>query len=331
MVDDLRDYLVCLTDQMATRDAAEAIGYARSSQASFTDLCGKYGVEPPKRVNQHTSTTLKQEAVRTAYTTRQRHLHKPSRRETVGVERNLVVGDIHAPFQDDKAVELALALAQDLQPEVITFNGDIADCYAVSRFSKDPHRALMLQDELDGTHAILKAFRDVCPDSDMVYIEGNHEARMKAYLISRAPELSGLDALDLRSLLRLDSLGIEYVPSKGRSAYWRYGAVSIGHFDRVSKHSAYTEKALVDDRRESLIQGHTHRGGVYYVTLPNGDVLAGIGGFCLCDTDPEYCTDPNWQQGVVVITKRTATDRFFIQPVPFVDHECLYNDTLYSS
>lgn len=315
---------------MPIRDAAEAIGYSRNSMASLTNLCRDYGVTVPPRTNQHYSPLDTVPAVSGAYTAPQRHLITPAHRERVGIERAVILGDIHAPFHDPRAISIALAIVEDIQPEVIILNGDIIDLYAVSRFNKDPHRALMLQDELDETREVLSMIRNAAPSAQIVYVEGNHEARMRAYLISRASELAGLSALNLTSLLGLDALGIEYVPSRGRSAYWRYGAVTVGHFDKCSKHSAYTEKQIVDDRRESIVQNHTHRGGTYYVTLPSGEILSGVGGFCLCDTNPEYCTDPNWQSGLVVVTKRTESNRFHTEAVPFIDHEALWNDTLYS-
>ena len=315
---------------MPIRDAAEAIGYSRNSMASLTKLCRDYGVTVPPRTNQHSHPSDTVPAVSEAYTAPQRHIILPANRKMVGVERCIVLGDIHAPFHDPRALALALAIVEDVQPETIVLNGDIIDLYAVSRFNKDPSRALMLQDEIDQTREILQLIRDAAPSAHIVYVEGNHEARMRAYLISQAQSLSGLRSLTLESQLGLDELGIEYVPSRGRSAYWRYGAVTIGHFDKCSKHSAYTEKALVDDRRESIVQGHTHRGGTYYKTLPSGEILSGVGSFCLCDTNPEYVTDPDWAQGLVVLTKRTESNRFHTEAVPFIDHEALWNDTLYS-
>ena len=73
----------------------------------------------------------------------------------VDCEKCLVIGDIHAPFHDEKAVGVALALSKHIKPDVIVLNGDIADFYACSRFSKQPTRALQLQDELDSVREIL--------------------------------------------------------------------------------------------------------------------------------------------------------------------------------
>lgn len=322
----MEEYLRELVSQMSSRDAAEAIGYSRRSDDSLRNLCRLYGVEIPHRHNQYTVplTPLTQPPV-----TSQRVL-RPAAREKVGVEKCLVVSDLHVPFHDERSVSVALAIAEDIKPEVVVFNGDLVDFYAISRFAKDPHRALMLQQEIDAAKDILHRFRKACPKARMVYVEGNHEARLRNYLISRAPELAGLAVLDLRHLLDLDALRVAYVPSRGRSAYWRYGVVTIGHFDIARVKSGYTETALIEKRHESVVQGHTHRVADITKTLPDGRVIGGIGSGCLCDLDPEYCTDPDWCQAVVVITKRIDTDRFHTDLVKIIDHEALYEGVLYS-
>lgn len=260
-----------------------------------------------------------------------RGIHRKAVRAAVGIERAIVLGDLHIPFHDERAVALSLAIVREMKPEHLFFNGDIIDMYAISRFSKDPARALMLQQDLDQTVEVLHEYKKASPLSELVFIRGNHEARLQTYLHDRAPELSGLRGLSLPSLLSLDKLGITYVAGRGKSACTHYGSVAVGHFDRCSVHSAFTAKALVDARGESLVQGHIHRLGIHYKTLPGGRMLGGFEGGCLCDMNPEYVTDPNWQQGLVVITKRTDTDRFHVTQIPFIDWEALVNDVLYSA
>ena len=188
----------------------------------------------------------------------------------------------------------------------------------------------MLQDEITQVREILTKFRRVCPKARIIFVEGNHEARMRNYLVTRAPELAGLQVLDIRNLLGLDKLDIEYIPSRGKSAYWRYGCITIGHFNMARIKSGYTETGLIEKRHESVIQGHTHRVADITKRLPDGHAIAGIGSGCLCELDPEYCTDPDWMQAVVVITKRADTDRFHTELVKIIDHEALYEGVLYS-
>jgi len=324
-LDDFSTYLSELLQQKSTRDAQELLGYGRNSFSSLSALCQVYGVEIPERKNQHAHSAVQEQVkpkpVRLT----------PATRKSIGVERCVVICDTHVPYQDNRAVAVALALIEDLKPERVVLAGDMLDMYAVSRFSKEPLGALGLQDELDQTKDLLREIRRASGKARLEYVEGNHEARLTAYLHTRAPELAGLTALSITELLDLDSLDITYIKSRGRSAFTTFGAVAVGHFDKCSKHSGYTAKALVDDRCESLVQGHVHRLGTHYKTLPNGDVLLGVESGCLCDLSPEYVANPNWQHGLTVITKRTDTDRFHLAQVPIVDYEAIYKDVLYSA
>ena len=44
-------------------------------------------------------------------------------------------GDIHAPFQDDYAIDLACSILEDYQPDIGINGGDSTDFYKVSRLS----------------------------------------------------------------------------------------------------------------------------------------------------------------------------------------------------
>lgn len=260
-----------------------------------------------------------------------RNLTKPAQRRKVGIERAMVVNDLHVPFHDPRAVGLAITVMEDLQPEHLFIAGDLCDFYALSRFNKEPDRALKLQDELDESVAILGAFRKALPNARIVFIRGNHEHRLTKYLCSNRPELRSLRALNLPSLLEFEKLGIEYVEGKGAEAWTTYGLVHIGHFDIYRKWSAFAAKELVQKHAESVVQAHTHKLGTHYRRYPGGRTVVGIESGCLCDLEPEYVSDPDWHHGFTLITKRTHTNRFHIKQVPIVDYECMLNDTLYSA
>lgn len=323
----MRDFLTALVTDCSTRDALEHLGYSSTSFGSLRALCSAYGVEIPKRTNQHPA----RQPVAPPKTRKSVGLGRPAARRQIGVERAVVMGDFHVPFHDPRAVQVALALVEDIQPEVIFLNGDVLDCYAVSRFDKNPRRALELQDEIDQTFDILSRVREAAPTARIVYIRGNHEARLNTYLNSRAPELSGLRALDIRALLSLDALGIEWVEGKGKEAYSEYGAVKVGHFDRVNQHAGYTAKLLLDKHSTSLVQAHTHRLADVYRRYPGGRSVVGTESGCLCELDPEYVSDPDWMHGLVVVTKECDGNRFHVQPVAITDYRALYNDVLYSA
>lgn len=263
---------------------------------------------------------------------RRRSLTKPAQRRRVGIERAMVICDLHVPYHDPRAVGVALAVAEDIQPEILFLDGDACDFYALSRFSKEPIRELQLQDELDETVDILGTFRKALPSARFVFIRGNHEHRLDKYLCTPgARGLRQLRALTIPELLHFEELNIEYVEGSGREAWTEYGKVHIGHFDIYRKWSAYAAKELVMKHAESVIQAHTHKLGTHYRRYPGGRTVVGIESGCLCDLNPEYVSDPDWQHGFTIITKRVHTNRFHIKQVPIIDYECMVTDVLYSA
>lgn len=230
----------------------------------------------------------------------------------------IVLNDLHIPFEDAKALALALDVADALQPDKIVLNGDVADCWQISQYVKNPklHTVASLKQEIETTRGFLEHLRFRFPGSEIVYIFGNHEYRWQVYISKNAGELFGLKGLTLEEQLGLDALGIKVVNSGNRENSWQWGNLVIGHFDRVSKHSAMTAKALIDDKAISLIQAHTHRGGSSYRRLYDRDIV-GYENFCLCNRNPEYVDRPNWQLGFSTVVN--DGHRFHVTQHPIVD------------
>ncbi len=239
---------------------------------------------------------------------------KPITGKHVKTRTEILAGDFHVPYHDVRAVGCMLGYMKDNPPDGFTIGGDFADFYQTSKFDKDPHRALELQADLDQANAVLDAIDDVLPEGCRKrFIIGNHEWRLAKYLLSEAVALASLRCLDLDSMLRLSERGYEVVPMVARDASVFIGEVEVGHFDRVSKHSGYTEKALVEDRGCSIMQFHTHRRGAHYKRLRGtGEEIGGWGPGCMCDLNPEYVKNPNWQQGFATITTTEGSGRFHV-------------------
>ena len=88
---------------------------------------------------------------------------------------------------------------------------------------------------------------------------------------------------------------MEHVPYK--EGVLINGNFLITHGDLIRAHSSYTAKGMSDKYGGSGIHGHTHRLGSYYRKN-----YFGIYGWwengCLCDLNPDWITNPNWQQGL---------------------------------
>lgn len=172
-----------------------------------------------------------------------------------------------------------------------------------------------LQNEIDAWKAGQREWRDASPNATPFYLIGNHEQRHIRYLW-RNPEYAELNVIQLPSLLGFEELDI---PWEGEDKHRELDIdkrLLITHGNVVRKYSAYTAKAAVEAERyaRSVMIGHTHRGGTHYTSNRDG-VVQGIECFCLCRTDPEYMSNPDWQQGLVVaeITK----EKLNIEPILF--------------
>jgi hypothetical protein len=213
--------------------------------------------------------------------------------------------DEHYPYQDEKARSVALQIVEDFQPDLRICGSDGLDFYAISKFDKDPARlkAFTLQKEIDLWRAGQREWESATPSAQKLFLRANHDDRLTSYLY-RHPELYELEALKLPNLLGLNSLGIDWEWDKGDRANREFviqGKLLIKHGDIVRKHSAFTAKGELENEfnATSILSGHTHRGGSFYVMTRHGPVQAHEC-FCLCQLEPNYMMHPNWQQGLVL-------------------------------
>jgi predicted phosphodiesterase len=233
--------------------------------------------------------------------------------------RIAIVTDEHYPFQDEHARSVALQIVRDYKPDVRIAGSDGLDFYAISSFDKDPARlkANGLQDEINAWQKGQLEWQSAAPEAKAFYLRSNHDDRLMSYLCKH-PELADLDVLKLPNLLELKKFGIIWEYNKDETANTElvFTRLVIRHGSLVRKHSAMTAKAEVEREfhATSLITGHTHRGGSYYVTTRAGLIQAHEA-FCLCSLNPPYMQNPNWQQGLVLA--EVTPNYLTVEAIPF--------------
>lgn len=244
----------------------------------------------------------------------------------LAIDRSAFVSDLHIPHQDRDVVRVVLAFLKEWRPTFVGLVGDVVDFYALSKFDKDPNRKLQLQDDLDHLDRFLTDLREtVGPDCKVVYVEGNHEARLKAFLW-RNPEFCNLRILQPGSLLDLDKHNIEWVP---QSRVYRHHGFIITHGTKVRAHSSYSAKAEFDRWGSSGLSGHTHRAGMYRRRTWDVDAVWYELG-CLCELNPEYVVGaPDWQHGFAIGEFINGDQRFQITPVAVPNRKILWNGKLF--
>ena len=163
----------------------------------------------------------------------------------------LILGDVHVPFEDRRAWELVLRVGARLKPVHLWLMGDFMDCYVVSAHDKDPQRKGLFEAEVQHARARLSEL-DALGAQRKVFLEGNHEQRLKRFLAQRAPELDGL--VNLPELLRLRERGWTWVPYR---SHLKVGKIHLTHDVGATGRNAIFRN--LDTYQHSVLAGHTHR------------------------------------------------------------------------
>lgn len=245
-----------------------------------------------------------------------------------GYTRIAFLSDFHIPFHDPAAIRLAFDIVRWKNCDKIVVGGDLLDFYTLSSFDKDPERTGQLQSELNTGMELLRKLRAQNPDAEIIFLEGNHEARLERHL-RRHPQLWGLEALTIPELLCFGSESININKFIPYDEGWRFKNFLFVHGSMVRKHSAYTAKGHLEKYGISGICGHSHRLGAHYKRDKDGQKGWWENG-CLCDLSPEYTSFPNWEQGFHFIDFENNGSRFHVTPCVIMDGECMIGDKVYS-
>jgi hypothetical protein len=222
----------------------------------------------------------------------------------------LLWGDVHYPFQDERAVRVVEALAALLQPTLLVCMGDLVDAALLSeKFRSNPERTETLQDEIDGSRFHLARMRYAAPSARFVLLEGNHENRLTRVLWNMFGPAAALAALTnvkkeltWPRLLGLEELDIEFVPyeEQGKNNNILPGHV-VKHGSIVRQNAGYTANAEFRKYGRSGASGHTHRLSLFSHRNSHG-YHAWLETGTLMKLNPEYTSSPDWLQGCVVVT-----------------------------
>jgi len=243
---------------------------------------------------------------------------------------NLIGSDVHYPFQHEGAFEVFLGIAQAIQPDMLTLNGDTFDFAQLGRFVKNPAHVRGIQRDLDECREnILARATAAAPDAERVLVLGNHEAgRWMNYLWSRCPEIADLRCLDMGVLLGLDEMGWQYAPD----GYWLTEAICVDHGDRHS--SVLGGGAAMSARKEMLdvgtsgVSGHTHHLGMF-TRMDRQGYRMWVEGGCLCDqrkmrdagvtARKRGLKVEDWALACTIVYYNPKGESFKIEPVPIID------------
>lgn len=238
----------------------------------------------------------------------------------------LIVPDAHVPFHDRRAWALMLKVGRRLRPHTMVVIGDLADFFGVSSHSKHPERALKMREELDEVNRALDEL-DGLGASDKIFVEGNHEDRLRRYLQDKAPELFGV--VNISDLLHLDGRGWQYIPYRADT---KCGKLHLTHdVGQVGRYSVYR---TLDTYRHSAVTGHSHRLAYVVEADATGEYRVAAQFGWLGDHDQiDYMASAkakkDWVLGFGIGYHDVSTEYVYLVPVPIVNYTCCVHGRLY--
>jgi predicted phosphodiesterase len=224
--------------------------------------------------------------------------------------RVLWLSDVHVPYHDRRALDIVLGYAGDWKPDLVIVGGDLYDCYGISRYEKDPERlGDTLQAEFDAARPITAALDAL--GSDVVYILGNHEARLQA-IVGANPALSGLRALGWRKMAELPERW-RVLPDQTR---YRLGGLDFLHGNLKGRGGGARHIAawMFQKLKRSCLFGHYHRQQSFIDPDGDGTPRGGFStGHLLDVSQADYIACPDWVSGFATVDFDHAAEVFSVR------------------
>lgn len=244
------------------------------------------------------------------------------------LEPVLIVSDVHRPYHSKAGWDLLMQVGRALRPKHIVIIGDFADFYSVSAHDKNPERAHHFDEELEDVEAGLDEL-DSLGATDKLYIEGNHEDRLRRYLM-KSPELSGR-RISTPALLHLGERGWEFVEYRDHA---KRGPIHYTHDVGVAGRTA-VYRAL-ETYQHSVVTGHNHRLAYVVEGSAVGECKLSATFGWLGDVEAvDYMTRAkarkDWALGFGVGYVDPSSGYTYLVPVPVVHGTCMVNGAVFQS
>ena len=229
-----------------------------------------------------------------------------------------ILNDIHYPFANQEFVDRACIEIRDEKPDVIVVNGDVLDFPGLSKYGISPTlNYSSLETQMSLARSFFSDLRKENPDAKIYFTEGNHEFRMKSYVIRETGKMDRelrekiYRAIDLKKDLDLGKLNIKFIATMYDSPKWTdtyvdIEGIKIGHFDTVANPTVPAgmtiRKLMMKYGHINIVQAHIHRAAIIWNTDMDDNQVFGMEVPALC-RPPFYRRIVNWQYGYGIIEK----------------------------
>jgi len=214
-------------------------------------------------------------------------------------KRALVMSDIHLGHHVNGVLKLAIDSAKDFKIDTIILNGDTLELDRISRWQSKPD-AQTLKQEIDLGRNLLRWLRSLFPDVEIVWHDGNHDVRVEAYILSKAPDLYGLGIHTLPELLDMHKYNVNYVD---QFTHMRLGELNIMHGHLLKGGGVNVAQTKFKNANCNLLFGHLHVVQEYTTRDLNGKIKGAWATGCLSTLSPEFSPINSWNWGFALIER----------------------------
>lgn len=196
-----------------------------------------------------------------------------------------ILPDVHVPLDSRRAVEWAVKTLRRCEPDGVILLGDLVDFNPVCRFPKTLRARAQLPQELRKGRELVCYLDEHFREVD--YLLGNHEERLRKFLLRKAPELFDLPELAIESVLGIPEHWRVYQYDE----FLKWQGVLFQHGRRWGKATCQQNLLLGC----SSCQGHSHRcNTVSHRFAGTGRTATAIELGCLCKLRQGYASLTNW-------------------------------------
>jgi predicted phosphodiesterase len=215
-----------------------------------------------------------------------------------------ICSDIHFPFHCDYSLNKCLEHFEKENVDAIYLNGDILDCYSISRYPKEIRVDIV--EEFDIARTFFELLRQTFKNIPIYYKFGNHEDRYEHYLAQNAPSLM-IEQTELKHLLNFYDYNIIHIKSKQLARYMDFDILHGHELQSGMGSPINPARSLFAKRMKNTIVGHHHITSYWKENKPEVPIKCyTMGG--LLQLQQGYAPFNAWNNGYGILHKISNTE-----------------------
>lgn len=222
------------------------------------------------------------------------HYHLPK-----SITNLLILADIHLPYHNMAALDEAINYGVIKKIDAILLNGDILDCYMLSKFQPDP-RERNFGEEIIAFQQFVKELKNIF-NVPIFYKLGNHEERYDKIMVIQCPEFLSIPHFEFSNVLGLKDIGVEVIKDQ-KIVYAGNLPLFHGHEVNLKSINVNPARSLFLKVHASAVCSHLHRTSSHTEPSLNEDITCWSTGH-LSEEHPKYARINKWNHGCMRIEK----------------------------